>query len=86
MGKIFVILDNKGKEYGRYSESEAGSAKRRAKSLLNKGHDVLIAHYEGGAMIGRYEMTWANGWVYFKGARDITDFQAILPLESVLNF
>ena len=86
MDKRFVILDNKGREYGRYSETETGSAKRRARSLLNKGYDVLIAHYEGGTMIGRYEMTWANGWVYFKGARNITDFQAMLPWESALNF
>ena len=86
MDKRFVILDNNGKEYGRYSESETGSAKRRARSLLNKGYDVLIAHYEGETMIGRYEMTWANGWVYFKGARNITGFQAMLPWESALNF
>ena len=86
MDRRFVILDNKGKNFGEYSERECGSAKRRARSLLNKGYDVLIAHYNGDAMIGRYEMTWAKGWVYFKGARSITDFQAMLPWESALNF
>lgn len=82
----FIIADNTGKNHGEYRENEIGSAKRRARALLNKGYDVFIAHYNGDNMVGRFEMTWANGWVYFNGpVKDLAGFQAINSAESCIN-